>query len=563
MGEVHDLDAERLPFLPKDILSEVFSLLLPVDLVNLAGTCNTIRQFLLLPSSKSIWTRAHANKAVIDLNPPPVPEVPPGAHPYLLLLRDKYYDLIDQQHAPIRLEFPPFRDLAALHGVRKRLDAATTDEQVLGVAQWLVNAVQAWRTRAQTELVALLPKNVKAYQKPLQLAAAIYRRGGDPRPLVYPDMLMGDPYTIKDPTRSGPDGELKYNTSSTALVRKMCETAGLNVSSTTQAQLDASRVRFCCLTCEPDWALVMNWRQFLEHANAEHDGQDVMLAKWPPNTAERAVVVEGTAALWTCLKCPSSKQGLYTRPAVRHHVTLRHDIAQPIEGIQFSRSPLEAVPKPLNILQLHAEKVLCTVLDDDDEGSDGPQTLWKCQHCALALEGIDALDMLEGHLGTAHGVLMRLPRALPVVDEHPQQDVLDSLNHFALAAATGDAAAFEYAFQTAAFMPPQNAPQPDEKTIPTLTNGVVKASQPAATYTIMLQNGGKGKVRIQQSLEKIFGCAHCSGNAKMKSRAFELQGIKMHLFSKHKLADPVLDMDFFVRNGPALYSPLITLLPDT
>lgn len=196
----------------------------------------------------------HKNKA---LHIPEVPDLPPKAHPHLLLLRDHYYDTIDTKHSAIRQEFPAFRELATLQGVRKRVDAASTEEEITAIATWLINAVNAWRSRAHTDLLAKLPESTKS----LHLAVAVFRRSNDPRPLFYPDMIMGDPYTIKDPLRSAPDESLQYSSVCAAMVTQMCELANLNPTTTTCTQLDASRTRFCCSHCEPEWPLVLNWRQ--------------------------------------------------------------------------------------------------------------------------------------------------------------------------------------------------------------------------------------------------------------------------------------------------------------
>lgn len=59
------------------------------------------------------------------------------------------------------------------------------------------------------------------------------------------------------------------------------------------------------------------------------------------------------------------------------------------------RAPGAPVPKPLTVLQLHAEEIVCTVLDDLP---DPTSVLWKCLHCALLFEGPSALGLLEDHL---------------------------------------------------------------------------------------------------------------------------------------------------------------------
>ncbi|KAJ2924587.1 hypothetical protein H1R20_g12500, partial [Candolleomyces eurysporus] len=74
----HDL----LIDLPLDILCEIFKLLTPLDLLQLAWTARSFRKFLMNRASKSIWT--HVLSAVEDL--PPCPnDLSEPQYAYLLL----------------------------------------------------------------------------------------------------------------------------------------------------------------------------------------------------------------------------------------------------------------------------------------------------------------------------------------------------------------------------------------------------------------------------------------------------------------------------------------------
>lgn len=525
-GEVHDLDAERLPFLPKSVLTEVFSYLLPKDLVNLAATCSTLRKFLLLPTSTSIWTRVHKNKAHRVLE---VSDLPPKAHPHLLLLRQHYYDTIDTQHAAIRQEFPAFRELAALHGVRKRVDAASTEEEITVIATWLINAVNAWRGRAHTDLLSRLPKTIKS----LYLAIAIFRRSNDPRPLFYPDMLMGDPYTIKDPLKSAPDESLRYSSTCAEMATQMCNLADLDPITTTCAQFDASCVRFCCSHCAPQWPLVLNWRQALQHACHEHNDQPVAWEKWPSNTAERAIVFEGASVAWTCSQCPSSKQGLLSRPSVRLHLAERHHVSHPLEGSHFARNPGVPLSRPLTALLLHAQEVPCTVLDEDDANTG--QMMWKCHHCSLFFEGTSALASLEHHLFDSHNVVLRIECALKTFRELEQKrntgSSPPSMDHAISDAVTSSSSHVDGTVSNP--WPTSTSTQTDSGLPPkpfTTISGVPKTH---TTLDVLLPDGTTGKMRVGKFGDKVFGCAHCTSSKKMRDRAFPLMGVKTHLLAKY------------------------------
>ncbi|EJD41131.1 hypothetical protein AURDEDRAFT_115566 [Auricularia subglabra TFB-10046 SS5] len=327
----------------------------------------------------------------------------------------------------------------------------------------------------------------------------------------------------------------------------------------------------------PQWPLVLNWRQAVEHANAEHDAlPELEWARWPPSTAERAVISDGSVTAWVCLKCPSSRQGTLSRPAVRHHLSEVHEIAQPVEGTHFARcTRTRWPPAPQSVLALHVEDVPCTVLDDEADGAP-QEVLWKCQHCAAAagvlFEGPNALERLERHLRDQHHVSL-VPEQAQRPQQVEKQPVQQALPTPIEVAAMLQASPF-LAFPAKVYPPPTQpfpAPAPAPAPLPTKVQPVapaqpvpplVKPVQPIPSFVppkpVVNTVPMKERFRVatggfvylaNTNEEKVYRCGPCgrTTDTKAADRRFSLNGIKMHLASKcvFPLWSPVISLSPF------------------
>ena len=234
--------------------------------MSLAGTCSIIRHFLLLPSSTVIWATAHSNKSLLDHESNGEPEVDEDAASAsarrLLLLRTRYYMLLDAQFQESVDTFPPFSDLGALKGAQKRLAETRSDTAVNDVALWLVKAVDSWRLRCQSRLLALIPDS-NAIDKPhlLYKATSVWRNESF-RPLWYPALTLGEPYSIKDGLIPQSNDIINYDNESAATVEKLCDLALLDATTAIQRDFDVLSIRFRCKLCTSDGPpCVYNWRQ--------------------------------------------------------------------------------------------------------------------------------------------------------------------------------------------------------------------------------------------------------------------------------------------------------------
>lgn len=241
--------------------------------MRVAGTCQTLRKFLLLPSSLVIWGNAHNNQSTEEVSKKqavsPVDD-PATLHARLLLtLRHEYYVLLDKKFPLVFHTFPPFSDISGLRGAQKRISAASSDDEVREIANWLVNAVASWRSKWQMNLLALLPEpNAARQPELLDRAVAMWssidlREDGAGGPWWYPALTLGTPFSIKDGVIST---GLRFDSNSAETLQTLGQLSMFDSNTVRQDELDIlhTQSRFRCQHCLdeplPDHR-VFDWRQ--------------------------------------------------------------------------------------------------------------------------------------------------------------------------------------------------------------------------------------------------------------------------------------------------------------
>ncbi|KAH7101500.1 hypothetical protein BKA62DRAFT_703138 [Auriculariales sp. MPI-PUGE-AT-0066] len=491
--EIHDLDAEQLPFLPKNILADIFSQLVPNDLVGLAGTCTTLRKFLLLPSSTSIWSHAHKNKGkhTHKLDGGHIAVDASAHHSRIQLqLRTAYYNLLDKRFPSEAHTFPPYSALASLKGAQKKVSAATSSEDVSEIADWIVKAVDSWRKRWRTSLLSLLPDSDSVECPELLEQAKAIWSGKDTGPLWYPHLTLGNPYSITD--RGGIDGSgLVYDADAVRVLHQLAQLASFSPHTATHRELDPLTRRFRCVNCEHDpIPRVYDWRQIIQHHRALHPLDTAnRWDLWPARVAKHATESVYHQRLWVCLLCPTVQQGLLNRHEAHDHVLRSHSRPQPREGTDYMRSPSTGPQTAPLVMQLYAE----------ERPSPNGVTSWKCHQCDSIFNGPTAFQLLDGHLQIAHKVfLQKLPSSAQTVTQ-PASSVRPPA-------------------------PPVPAPVPAPAAA-RAKKPVVPSGQVAVPF--LLDNHEIGSYNLTYSTVKDYVCLtdECSNG----TRSFDLNGVKNHL----------------------------------